>query len=229
MGYMDYSYYIITLIGLGITTLAQIMVKTNYKKYKQVKNTKNRKGADVAREILDKHGLKKVRVEEVSGELTDHYDPTEKVVRLSTDIYEDTTIASVSVAAHECGHAIQDKVAYKPMRVRAKLVPVVNLSTKLGYLVITIGFVSGLLEIAYFGIALLLGMLLFQLVTLPVEFDASRRGKKELQDLNILSSSEQKGAKKMLRAAAFTYVASVLSTLLEIFRLALTAISRNRD
>ena len=165
----------------------------------------------------------------VSGNLTDHYDPTAKVVRLSEDIYSGTSIASVSVAAHECGHAIQDKIAYTPMRIRSKLVPVVNFSTKIGYLVITIGFILGALKLALVGLILLLSMLIFQLITLPVEFDASRRGKIELDELHILSSTEQQGAAKMLRAAAFTYVASVLSTLLEILRLALMFVPKNND
>ena len=219
-------YYALPIIALAITSFAQLLITTNYSKYKQVVSEKRKHGYEVAREILDKHGLKKVRVEQVAGNLTDHYDPKNKVVRLSDDIYSGTSIASVSVAAHECGHAIQDKVGYIPMRIRSLLVPLVSFSTKIGYLVIAIGFAAGLLKVAFIGIILLLSMLLFQLVTLPVEFDASRRGKKELDELNILNSNEQKGSSKMLMAAAFTYVASVLSTLLEIFRLALMAFSR---
>ena len=219
-------YYALPIIALAITSFAQLLITTNYSKYKQVNSARGKHGYQVAREILDKHGLTKVSVEQVAGNLTDHYDPKTKVVRLSEDIYSGTSIASVSVAAHECGHAIQDKVGYVPMRIRSMLVPLVNFSTKIGYLVIMIGLAAGLLKVAIIGIILLLSMLLFQLVTLPVEFDASRRGKKELDELNILNSSEQRGSSKMLRAAAFTYVASVLSTLLEIFRLALMALSR---
>ena len=222
-------YYGLPLLALAITSLAQMFITSNYSKYKQVNSKRGKKGYEVAREILDKHGLRKVRVEQVSGNLTDHYDPKDKVVRLSDDIYAGSSIASVSVAAHECGHAIQDKVGYTPMRIRSALVPVVNFSTKIGYLVIMIGLAAGLLKITLIGIILLLSMLLFQLVTLPVEFDASRRGKKELNDLNILNPSEQKGAAKMLKAAAFTYVASVLSTLLQIFRLALMAFAGRND
>lgn len=221
-----FIYYGLPILGLIITSLAQLFITTSYSKYKKIKSTSNKTGATVARLILDKHGLRNVKVVETSGNLTDHYDPTAKTVRLSTDIYEGTSIASVSVAAHECGHAIQDKNGYSPMRIRAKLVPVVNFSTKIGYLVITIGLVLGAFKLATLGIILLLSMLLFQLVTLPVEFDASRRGKKELAELNILSSSEQKGSARMLKAAAFTYVASVLSTLLQIFRLAMMVNSR---
>lgn len=219
-------YYGLPILGLIITGIAQLFIKINYSKYKKVNAKSAKRGALVAREILDKHGLRNIKVVETSGDLTDHYDPTAKVIRLSTDIYAGTSIASVSVAAHECGHAIQDKVGYIPMRIRSKLVPVVNISTKVGYFVVMIGLLAGVLNLAVIGLILLMSMLLFQLVTLPVEFDASRRGKKELRSLNILDSREQKGAAKMLRAAAFTYVASVLSTLFQILRLALIVNSR---
>ena len=222
-------YYALPIIALAITSLAQLLITTNYSKYKKIDAKSKKTGKEVARQILDKHGLKNVSVEEVSGNLTDHYDPTNKVVRLSSDIYSGRTIASVSVAAHECGHAIQDKVSYTPMRIRSKLVPIVNFSTKIGYLVITIGLVLGALKLAGIGLILLLSMLLFQLVTLPVEFDASRRGKIELDELKILTASEQRGSSKMLRAAAITYVASVLSTLLEIFRFAMMILSRRDE
>ena len=228
MNEINYSIinYGLPLLGLAITVLAQMFITINYSKYKNVPSDSNKKGRDVAREILDKHGLGNVRIEEVSGNLSDHYDPSSKTVRLSNDIYNGTSIASVSVAAHECGHAIQDQINYSPMRIRAKLVPIVNFSTKIGYLVVVIGLIFGFLNLATLGIVLLLSMLLFQLVTLPVEFDASRRGKKELDELHILNNKEQKGSAKMLRAAAFTYVASVLSTLLQILRLALIVSSR---
>lgn len=228
MNDLEYTlmYYGFPVLGLIITSIAQLFITTNYSKYKKVLSKSNKKGSDVARIILDKHGLKNIQVESVSGNLTDHYDPTKKVVRLSDDIYNGTSIASVSVAAHECGHAIQDKVGYTPMRIRAALVPVVNFSTKIGYVVIMIGVALGALKLANIGIILLSTMLMFQIVTLPVEFDASRRGKKELADLNILDISEQKGSAKMLKAAAFTYVASVLSTLLQILRFVLMVSSR---
>ena len=231
MSDISYSilYYVLPILGLIITSIAQASISLNYGKYKQVASRSNKTGRQVAREILDKHNLRNIDVVEVSGNLTDHYDPTKKVVRLSTDIYSGTSIASVSVAAHECGHAIQDKISYTPMRIRSKLVPIVNFSTKIGYLVIVIGLAAGALKIATIGLILLLSMLLFQLVTLPVEFDASRRGKIELDELHVLDSSEQRGAAKMLRAAAFTYVASVLSTLFQILRLALMVTSRRNN
>ena len=222
-------YYILPVLGLIITSIAQLSITTNYTRYKQVASRSHKTGHEVARQILDKHGLRNIDVVEVAGNLTDHYDPTNKVVRLSQDIYSGTSIASVSVAAHECGHAIQDKVSYTPMRIRSSLVPIVNFSTKIGYLVIVIGLAAGALKIAIIGLILLLSMLLFQLVTLPVEFDASRRGKIELDELHILDTDEQTGATRMLRAAAFTYVASVLSTLFQILRMALMVVGSRRN
>ena len=214
-------YYGLPIIGLAITSLAQLFITTSYKKYKKVDARSGQKGCEVARRILDKHGLNNIGVEEVSGNLTDHYDPTKKVVRLSTDIYEGSSIASVSVAAHECGHAVQDKVGYAPMRIRSKLVPVVNFSTKIGYLVIMIGLALGAFKLAILGVILLLGMLLFQLVTLPVEFDASRRALKILNDNQLIEEAEVKNCRKVLTAAALTYVAGVAATVLEILRLLL--------
>ena len=220
--------YGLMFLGLIITVIADIYVRTSYKKYKQVDSKKGLSGFEVARHILDKHGLKDVHVVEVKGELTDHYDPTRKVVRLSEPIFKGTSIAAVSVAAHECGHAIQDSDQYTYMRIRSKLVPAVNFSSKFGYLAIMIGLIFGMLKLSIFGIGLLLVMLLFQLVTLPVEFDASRRGKEELDKMHALDSSELKQSASMLRAAAFTYVASLVTTLLEILRLALIAFDRER-
>lgn len=231
---MDYNEYFIInygfpILGLIITALAQFYVTSSYNKYKQKNNENNKKGCDVAREILDKNGLKNIKVLETTGILTDHYDPKGKVIKLSKDIYEGNTIASVSVAAHECGHAIQDKVGYKPLKIRASLVPIVNFSTKFGYIIIMIGLIFNALNLATIGLILLLSMLLFQLVTLPVEFNASKRAKEELEQLNVLNISEQKDSKVMLRAAALTYVASVLTTLLQVLRLAMIVASRRDD
>ena len=229
---MDYTIinYGLPLLGVIITGIAQLFITSSYSKYKQINTKSGKHGCDVAREILNKNGLNNVNVEQVSGNLTDHYDPKTKTVRLSSDIYAGTSIASASVAAHECGHAIQDSDGYTPMIIRSKLVPIVNFATRIGYIVIAIGLILGALNLARIGIIMLLSMLLFQLVTLPVEFDASRRGKKELRELSILDKGEQNGASTMLKAAAFTYVAGVLSTLLQILRLFLIVSSRrNRN
>lgn len=218
--------YLLIFISILITTISQILISISYSKYKKVLNNKDLTGFDVARKILDSNGLSNIMILEVKGNLTDHYDPGRKVIKLSTDIYHGSSIASAAVAAHECGHAIQDKVNYKPMRIRSKIVPTVNICTHLGYLAILIGaiFSYKLMEI---GIILLLSLLVFQLITLPVEFNASKRALKELENLKLLDNEELPAAKNMLAAAAFTYVASMLSTLLEILRYVL--IFTNRD
>ena len=227
MNINNLSYDLLIWIGLIITFLAQILIKIIYSKYQKQENKKRLTGFDVARKILDKNNLQDILILETPGSLTDHYDPTKKVIKLSTDIYNGTTISSTAVAAHECGHAIQDKESYKPMRIRSKIVPTVNLFTKIGYLSIIIGaiFSYTLMEI---GVILLLSILLFQIITLPVEFNASSRALKQIDKLNLLSDNEIKGARSVLKAAAFTYVASVLSTFMQILRYALIANTRRR-
>lgn len=220
--------YGLLFLGLIITVAADIYVNSSYSKYKKVQSKSGLTGFEVARKILDKNGLNDIDIVSVKGELSDHYDPRRKVVRLSEPVFNGTSISSVSVAAHEVGHAIQDKENYSFMRIRAMLVPVVNFSSKLGYFAIFLGFIFNFLDLALFGIILLLAMLLFQLVTLPVEFDASKRAKMQLADLAILDSEEVPKSSNMLRAAAFTYVASLVTTLLEILRLVLV-IFNNRE
>lgn len=223
--YMNYS---LLTIAFFITLGAQLYVKYSYNKYKKIKNKNGMTGFEVARNILDENDLQEIHVVEISGVLSDHYDPQRKVLRLSKEVFNGSTIASTSVAAHECGHAIQDKNKYVFMRIRSKLVPVVNLSSKLGYVAIFIGFIFGFLDLAIFGIVLLLAILLFQLITLPVEFDASSRAAKEIKKLKLLEEKEQKQSKNMLKAAAFTYVAALVTTIMEILRLFLLA-SNRRD
>ena len=227
----DYIFinYTIPFLGLIITLIAQIYVTNSYNKYKNY-DTKNRlTGCEAARKILDCNGLRNIKIMEVKGNLTDHYDPRKKVVRLSQEIYHGTSIASVSVAAHECGHAIQDKEKYTFLKIRNTIVPFVNFSTKIGYLVVIIGIIFGLKEIANIGLILLLAMLLFQLITVPVEFNASKRAKELLLDLNIITDYELDESKTMLNAAALTYVAGVFTTLLQILRLALIVARRTDD
>lgn len=219
--------YLIIFISILITTLSQIFISLAYSKYKKILNNKDLSGYDVARKILDSNNLDNIMILETRGNLTDHYDPQRKVIKLSTDIYHGSSIAGAAVAAHECGHAIQDKTKYTPMRIRSTLVPFVNICTRIGYLAIVIGIIFSytLIEV---GIVLLLSMLVFQLITLPVEFNASHRAIKELERLNLIDEEEKRSAKNMLIAAAFTYVASVLSTLLEILRYALIFNDRDR-
>lgn len=215
--------YFLIFLGFIITLAAQLYISYSYKKYKDIENKNNLTGFEIARKILDSNNLKDVHIVEINGELNDHYDPSRKVVRLSNDVFNGTSIAASAVAAHECGHAIQDKDNYIYMKIRSKLVPAVNFSSKLGYFVIFIGILFSLLDLVMFGIILLLVILLFQLVTLPVEFDASRRALIQLNKLNLLKKEETKNSKSMLQAAALTYVASLVTTILEILRLFLIA------
>lgn len=204
-----------------MTLSAQAYVNSTFSKYNRISSTIGKKGHEVARMILDNNGLSSVEIEEVAGHLTDHYDPKAKAVRLSSTNYNNSSISAISVAAHECGHAIQDKEGYTFMRIRASLVPIVNISTYAGYFAIAIGIAAGSLNIIWIGIIAELLILLFQLVTLPVEFDASKRALSSLEKYSILDQSEQKNGKKVLRAAAMTYVASVATAIVELLRLIL--------
>lgn len=217
---------ILILLIIIIPLLAQLKIQSSYNRYKRVENNKKKSGFEVAREILDKNGLEDIYIVEIKGELTDHYDPTKKVVRLSTDIFHGETIAAAAVAAHECGHAIQDKESYTFLKIRSAIYPVVNVATSISYYIILLGFLMQAFQLIYLGIALTCCGLLFQVVTLPVEFDASRRALEKLQDYKIVDNSEFDGAKEVLTAAALTYVAGVLSSMLQIFRLILAAKDR---
>ena len=224
-----YFGYGLIIIAFLVTLAADIYLRTRYSKYKKVRVKSGMTGAEVAREILKNNGLENVYVVETKGYLTDHYDPRAKVVRLSTDIYNGDSIASVSVAAHECGHAVQDKEGYFFLRFRSFLVPIVNFSSKFGYLAVLIGLIFGSMDLAWVGIFLLVAILLFQLITLPVEFNASKRGKMFLSKLKVVETSEKSMASSMLMAAAMTYVASLISTLLELLRLVLIVMGNDRD
>ena len=229
MFYYMYFGYGLVIIAFLITLVADIYLRTRYSKYKKVKVKSGMTGAEVAREILKDNGLDNIYVVETRGYLTDHYDPRAKVVRLSTDIYNGDSIASVSVAAHECGHAVQDKEGYFFLKFRSFLVPIVNFSTKFGYLAVLIGLIFGSMNLAWIGIILLVAILLFQLITLPVEFNASKRGKIFLSKLKVVDSGEKSMASSMLMAAAMTYLASLISTLLDLLRLVLVVMSNDRD
>ncbi len=218
---MDYYFvsYGLTIISLIITLAAQAFVSSSYSKYSKVKNARGITGKDVARYLLDKYGLSNIRVVETNGYLTDHYDPTNKVIKLSKNVYRDSTIASVSVAAHECGHAIQDKENYMFLRIRSALVPIVNFSSHAGYFAILLGCIFGSLNLIWIGIIAEMVILLFQIITLPVEIDASKRALKELDHIHFFNSNELAESKTMLTAAALTYVASIVTTLIQVLRL----------
>ena len=213
---------ILMIISLVITLGAQLFVSGAYSKYSKVKNKKRMSGSEAARYILDKNGLKDVKVRRVGGYLSDYYDPRNKTVNLSSANYENASVGALSVACHECGHAIQDKVGYAFMRIRATLVPFVNFSSYAGYFAILFGCLFDSMNLIWFGIFAEMVILLFQIVTLPVEIDASKRAIKELDKYELLDKEELSGGKTMLIAAALTYVASVATTVIQILRLILT-------
>ena len=215
------------VLALLVTLAAQIYINSSYNKTKRIKNRAGITGAQTARKILDENGLSNVKVEEVTGILGDHYDPRTKTVRLSSDIYRNTSIASASVAAHECGHAIQDKEGYFFLKLRNSIVPLVNFASYAGYFAILIGIIASSLKIIWIGIIAEIVILVFQLITLPVEFAASKRALKQLEKQKILEKIEISTSKKMLTAAALTYVASVTATILEILRLLIAVGGRN--
>ena len=221
---MDLFLIILILI---IPLVADINVKNTYKKYLNIKNNKSITGQEVARMILDKNGLQDVYVVETKGYLSDHYDPKRKVVRLSKSVYEGESVASIAIAAHECGHAIQDKEGYSYMKFRSAIFPIVNIATSISYYIILIGFLLEILDVIYLGIGFSLLGLLFQIITLPVEFNASFRAKDQLNKLHIVNPNESTGVEKVLKSAALTYVAGVLASAIQILRLILAV--NNRD
>ena len=219
---------IILILMLIIPAIAQMIVTSNYGKFKNVENEKKLSGFEVARKILDTNDLKEVYIVEIKGNLTDHYDPKRKVVRLSSEVFHGTSVASLSIAAHECGHVIQDKENYSFMRVRSFIFPIVHFATGLSYFVLFLGLLMESLDVIWLGILLVGTGLAFQLVTLPVEIDASKRAKKEIEKLGLANTQEQDGVAKMLQAAASTYLAGVLTSALEIIRL-ISLFGNNRE
>lgn len=237
---MPYYYYydptmLLLVPALLLAAWAQFKVNSTFKKYSAVPTLKGLTGAQAAREILDKNGLNSVQVCYVRGNLTDHFDPRTNTVNLSDATYQNTSVGAVGVAAHECGHAIQHATGYMPIRVRNAIVPVVNLCSKLSMPIILIGFIFAVFGavsnvIVDIGIILFSATVLFQLITLPVEFNASRRALKTLDGYSLLSSDELKGAKKVLSAAAMTYVAAAFSAIMTLIRLILiSGNNRRRD
>jgi len=222
-----FIFYGLAIISLLITMGAQAFISSSYNKYSKVGTTKGLTGEEVARKLLDKHGLNDIKVQATTGYLSDHYDPKARVIRLSEGIFGKSTVAAVSVACHECGHAIQDKDGFLFLRIRSKLVPVVNLCSYAGYLAIVLGGILSMMGLIWAGIIAEMIILLFQLVTLPVEFDASKRGLKEVKEERILTEKELSGGKVMLTSAALTYVASVATAIIQVLRLVLIYGRRN--
>ena len=233
---MGYYYwdptYILVVIGAVICMIASARVKGTFNKYSQLRSMSGMNGAQVAQRVLQAAGIYDVQVRHVSGSLTDHYDPRTKTVNLSDPVYNATSVAALGVAAHECGHAIQHAKNYAPLSIRSALVPIANFGSMLAWPVILIGLLfntrsSGL--IIDIGILLFSAAVLFQLVTLPVEFDASRRALVMLRTQGILADDELKYTRRVLKSAALTYVASAAATILQLLRIILITNGRRRD
>lgn len=222
--------YLLVIIAFAISAFFSARMNATYSKYSQVRSASGLTGAQAAQRILESAGIYHVRIEHVSGKLTDHYDPRDKVLRLSQPVYGSTSIAAIGVAAHECGHAVQDAKNYVPLKVRGAIVPVANFSSKLSWPLFLAGLIFSWRPLLTAGIVLFCGALIFQLVTLPVEFNASGRALKTLKSTGILGQSEIKGTRRVLRAAAMTYVAAVIGSLLQLLRLLiLSGGLRDRD
>ena len=210
---------IIFLLMLIIPIYASIKVNLSYKKYVKIDNEKKLTGFDVARRILDENNLGEIYVVETKGTMSDHYDPRRKTVRLSTDVYHGTSISSLAIAAHECGHAIQDKDGYTWFKIRSMIFPIINIGQKIAYVVMIIGLFLSYMNYVYAAIGFTFLGLLFELVTLPVEFDASKRAKSIVLSDGMISDSEKTGVDAVLNSTAFTYVAAVISSMLEMLYL----------
>ncbi len=220
--------YILVIAAFFLTLFASFGVNSTFKKYNEVYSSRGITAAEAARKILDANGLYNIRIEHVSGNLTDHFSPKEGVIRLSDATYNSASVAAIGVAAHECGHAIQHQTGYVPIKIRNGIVPVVNVSNALSMPLFILGLILSIGPLAMAG-ALLFGMVLvFQLVTLPTETNASRRAMKTLDEMAILEGEELNGARKTLTAAAMTYVAAVASTALQFLRLVMIANRRRR-
>mgnify|MGYP003504079019 FL=1 len=214
-------YIVYFAVVLLLPIYAQMKVKSTYNKFSKVASQRGMTGAQVARMILDQHGLTDVRVVPTQGVLSDHYNPATKTVALSESNYYESSLAGIAVAAHEVGHAIQHKEAYSFLTLRSKLVPVANISSNMSWIFVLIGIFASSSGALLLGIILLAAGVLFQIVTLPVEFDASKRAMNEVVSLGIIGNNEEAGARKVLNAAAMTYVAAAAVAVLELLRLVL--------
>ena len=226
--YYDPTYILVFLCAIA-SIIASAKVNSTFRKYDRVRSMTGMTGAQAAQTLLYSAGIYDVTVEHVSGSLTDHYDPSAKVLRLSDATYGSSSVAAVGVAAHECGHAIQYHTGYTPIKVRNLIAPVCNIGNYLGWIAIVIGLALGRTKIAWFGFVLMLGILVFRLVTLPVEFDASRRAMAQLREQGILGEQELHGTRKVLKAAALTYVASAAAAILQLLRVIILFGGRDRD
>ena len=212
----DFTYLIFMLPALLFASWAQAKVSSTFKKYSSVLSARRMTGREAARRILDANGLYNVEIKRVSGQLTDHFDPRTNTVSLSDSVYDNYSVAAIGVAAHESGHAVQHAVGYGPMKLRAAIIPITNIGSRLAVPLIILGFILSFYELSYIGCICFATSAVFQLVTLPVEFNASSRALKALTDTGILGADELAGSKKVLSAAAMTYVAALATALMEL-------------
>lgn len=228
MYYFYDATYILVVIGAIISIIASMNVKSTFARYSRGGNNRTDiTGAEAAQEILRAAGITDVRIERVRGNLTDHYSPKEGVLRLSDSVYDSRTIAAVGVAAHECGHAMQYNEDYFPIKIRSAVIPLANIGSSLSWPIIVLGLIFGATGLMQIGVLLFSLVVIFQLLTLPVEFDASARALRTLRDRNMLSGHALSGARKVLTAAALTYVAALVTSILQLLRLVL--ITRRND
>ncbi len=230
--------YILVIIGAVLCIAASSRVNSTYRKYSKVRSRSGMTGAEAARRILQLSGINDVQIQHIAGDLTDHYDPTHKVLRLSDSVYGSRSVAAIGVAAHECGHALQHKEGYAPLKIRAMLVPAANIGSKLGLPLVILGIILGIgfrlpgggyFSLAQIGVWAFFFAVLFQIVTLPVEFNASGRALKMLGNYGMLGNDEVNDCRRVLGAAALTYVAAAASSLLQLLRLLYLSNSRRRD
>ncbi len=237
-GYYFDPTYILVLIGALLCIWASSRVNSTYRKYAKVRSYSGLTGAEAARRILQMSGIYDVQVQHVSGELTDHYDPTRKVLNLSDSVYGSSSVAAIGVAAHECGHALQHRDGYLPLKIRSALVPAANIGSRLGLPIVILGLILGFgfelpggayFSLAQIGVWIFALAVLFQIVTLPVEFNASGRALNMLGSYGLMNQGEVKDCKRVLSAAALTYVAAAASSILQLLRLVLLTGNRRRS
>lgn len=227
--YFDPLYLFIALFSLLIVFAAQILVKSRYSKYSKITNMRGLTGKSAAEAVLSANGVFGVKIERVSGEMTDHFDPKTNVIRLSEGVYDSTSVAAVGIAAHEAGHAVQYAKSYAPIKVRTAIIPLTRVGPMIGIILAAIGFAINSFNLTVIGLALYGMIFVFQIVTLPVEFNASRRALSAIKESNLLYENEYGGAKKVLTAAALTYVAAMLQALLTLLYYCLRFLGNRRN
>ena len=222
--FYDYWYIVLVMPAVILSLIASVRVNSTFKQYSRVRSQRGITGAEAARRVLDSNGLYSVKIERVRGNLTDHFDPRSNTIYLSDSVHDSPSTAAIGVAAHEAGHAVQHAVGYTPIKIRAAIIPVTNFASRLSLPLILLGLLlsaSGLIALAYLGVACFAMSTVFQLVTLPTEFNASRRALDAISSSGILSRDELGGAKRVLSAAAMTYVAALAVSLMQLLRLLL--------